>query len=284
MSLTFAFIGNRADIGEWLPEAHADALVLESGAGRSLSWGVGFFQTDEVLLRRKPNDTSGALALWRQFEGVRSHAVLAHICHTSAGALRTETTPPLRFGHIVFACQGTHSGLAAIRSRVEASLPDFLRAGLKGDTFTELAFSIFLRELPRAELERTWQTRTASPPSGPIAPEVVHAALRRTLRSLDELAVECDVERFTGGLWVNTGENLFVAHRTGLFGMRLYRGSAEFESISKRTTPLGAEHAHFTVLLAGETTLPVGWERLPDDSLLTAYRTAAPEIQKLRPL
>lgn len=283
MSLTFAFIGNRADIGEWLPEAHAEALVPENSAGGSLSWGVGFFQTDEVLLRRKPNDTNGALALFRQFEGVRSHAVLAHICQTSAGALRTETTPPLRFGHIVFACQGTHPGLVSIRSRVEASLPDFLRAGLKGDTFTELAFSVFLRELPRSDLERTWQSRTASPPSGPISPESAHAALRRTLLSLDGLADECGVEHFSGGLWVNTGENLVIAHRRGLLGMRVYRGSAEFESIAPKSSkaPLGAEHAHFTVLVAGETKLPMGWERLPDDTLVTAYRTTGPEIQTL---
>lgn len=282
MALTFAFIGNRSDVGPLLPLAHRELLTVRALPDQSLAWGVGFFQTDEVLLRRRPSEARSPFMLSDELAELRCHALLAHVCHAQRGALRTETTPPLRFGHMLFACEGQTTHLGVLREAVTAALPAFLRSHLRGDTFTELACSLVLSELPLPQLERTW-SQPARPVSGTVSPDAMRAALRRTFDRLDQLTEQARVGRFEGALWVNTGEHILVAQRSGVLGLRVYKGRRELESLVQggEVAPASLDLSHFTVLIGGSTTLPEGWERLPSGVILTADRIHAPETEAL---
>lgn len=280
MSRTFAFIGSRPDLAGFVVGAHESLLTAERAASGSLAWGAGYFNKDEVLLKRRPDESTSPVSLSKVLAGVKTHALLAHVCDTTTGGLRTETTPPLRYGHMLFACQGPNAHHGQLRSAVVDVLPDFLRSSLKGDTFTELAFSLFLAALPAHALARSREPNAprSAPPDGPLAGTALRAALVR----LDELCASHSVPRFDGDLWLNTGEALVVAHRTGLLGLRVYRGSRDFESLGadRGRTP-NLDQAHFTVAGSQVEHLPAGWERLPDGHLLLAHRTAPPEIEAL---
>lgn len=282
MALTFAFIGNRSDVGPLLPVAHRDVLVQSALPDQGLAWGVGFFQTDEVLLRRRPAEARSPFYLADELSELRCHSLLAHICHARAGALRTETTPPLRFGHMLFACEGAAPHLGVLRESVVSELPQFLRSHLRGDTFTELACSLFLAELPLPELERTW-TQPARPVSGTLSPGAMRDALRRAFVRLDQLCQRHDIPLFAGTIWVNTGEHIIVGHRQGPLGLRVYKGRAELEQLvpADDVAPSSLDLSHFTALVGGVGTLPVGWERLADHTILTADRTHAPQVEAL---
>ncbi|HSC89597.1 MAG TPA: hypothetical protein VLC09_20080 [Polyangiaceae bacterium] len=285
MALTFAFIGNRSDVGQLLPAAHRELLVqsaLPGQANQGLAWGVGFFRTDEVLLRRRPAESRSPFYLADELNELRCHSLLAHICHARSGALRTETTPPLRFGHMLFACEGAAPHLGVLRESLTSSLPQFLRSHLKGDTFTELACSLFLAELPLPELERTW-ARPALPVSGTLSPGAMRDALRRAFTKLDGFTEAHGVERFVGTMWVNTGENVLVAHRRGPVGVRVFQGGNELSQMVKTdsTAPASLGLSHFTTLIGGVASLPSGWESIPDDTILTADRAQAPTFEAL---
>lgn len=281
MSRTFAFIGSRPDLAGLIVQAHESLLIVERIPDSTLAWGAGYFHNDEVLLRRRPDEPNTPLSLGRALAGVRTHALLAHVCDTTAGGLRTETTPPLRYGHLLFACQGPDARHHAIlRSAVVDALPDFLLGSLKGDTFTELAFSLFLAALPPATLARSRDrgTKSTLPPDQAVA----RGALRAALGRLDEICRAHDVPAFDGDLWLNTGEFLIVAHRRGTLGLRVYRGGADFEALGADPSFVhNLEQTHFAVAASQVDVLPVGWERLPDDTLLTASRTALPETEAL---
>ncbi len=282
MALTFAFIGNRSDLGPLLPAAHRGVLTAIPRPDQSLAWGVGFFQTDEVLLRRRPSENRSPFTLADELTELRCHSLLAHVCDARAGALRTETTPPLRFGHMLFACEGETAHLTVLREAVSSSLPAFLRSHLKGDTFTELACSVFLAQLPLPQLERTW-SQPARPVSGTLSPDAIRDALRRVFLRLDEFTQQAGIEAFRGTIWVNTGEHIIVAHRSGVLGLRVYRGRHELETLvqADELPPASLDLSHFTTLIGGVESLPTGWERIADSTILTADRTRAPQTEAL---
>lgn len=110
--------------------------------------GVGFFQSDDVLLRKRP--LSGqAPAAEKLAEGVESEAAV--IC---SGAMmpvgRSFSEPltlPFRFKRWLFALAGQPEALGPIRSELLKSLPDYLRRSAKGDSAAEALFFSFLSRL-----------------------------------------------------------------------------------------------------------------------------------------
>ena len=110
--------------------------------------GVGFFQSDDVLLRKRP--LGGLPALPDKLaEGVESEAAL--ICSgavgASARAFNEQTTLPFRFKRWLFATAGQPDSLAPIRPALLRSLPDYLRRSVKGDSAAEGLFFTFLSRL-----------------------------------------------------------------------------------------------------------------------------------------
>ena len=148
------------DVAEFLAIHQSDAsllgCILRRLAGKvslgsvERATGVGFFQSDDVLVRKRPSAGKEALAE-KLAEGIESEAAL--ICTGAVGTLNRsasfneQTALPFRFKKWLFAAAGQPDGLAPIREALVRGLPDYLRRSVKGDTATEAVFFTFLTKL-----------------------------------------------------------------------------------------------------------------------------------------
>src|SRR5256885_7143490 len=110
--------------------------------------GVGFFQSDDLLLRKRP--VGGQAALPEKLaDGVESEATL--ICSgavgTSGRAFNEQLTLPSGSKRWLFAIAGQPDALAPIRAVLLKALPDYLRRSVKGDSAAEGLFFTFLSRL-----------------------------------------------------------------------------------------------------------------------------------------
>ena len=112
--------------------------------------GVGFFQSDDVLLRKRPSAGKEAHPE-KLAEGIESEAAL--ICSGAVGTVNRnasfneQTALPFRFKKWLFAAAGQPDGLAPIREALIKGVPDYLRRSVKGDSATEALFFAFLTKL-----------------------------------------------------------------------------------------------------------------------------------------
>lgn len=116
--------------------------------GKEPATGVGFFQSDDVLLRKRPLGGKAPLPE-KLAEGVESEAAL--ICSGAVGgsskAFNELTTLPFRFKRWLFATAGVPDALGPIRAALLKGLPDYLRRSVKGDSGAEVLFFTFLSRL-----------------------------------------------------------------------------------------------------------------------------------------
>src|SRR5438067_854017 len=145
-------------LAEFLAIHQSDATllgcVLRRLAGRvslgssERAAGVGFFQSDDLLLRKRPLGGQAALPE-KLAEGVESEATL--ICSGTAGSssrsFNEQITLPFRFKRWLFATAGQPDSLAPIRPALVKGLPDYLRRSVKGDSAAEGLFFTFLSRL-----------------------------------------------------------------------------------------------------------------------------------------
>jgi glutamine amidotransferase len=131
----------------------AGAPKLALGEGETAA-GVGFFQSDDVLLRKRPLPARLAALPEALADGVESPAVL--VCagflqgplHSpQTRGFQEEATLPLRFKRWLFALAGKPDGLAPARAALLASLPEHLRRSVRGDNAGEALFFHFLARL-----------------------------------------------------------------------------------------------------------------------------------------
>lgn len=277
MARTYGLIGTRPDLGAQLADVHLAALGTSSLPDST--WGIGYFDQDEALLWRRRGRVSG-LRLINDAAPMRTHGLLAHECDGSLGPLRTDATPPLRYGSMLFSCQGVSDRVEPLVHEARRQLPEFLRSVVRGETLSELAFALLLSELPTTGLALR---RPSDRPSltDPLSNDGLAGAMRTTLKRLDSLTHAAGQTAFTGDLWLHTGEQLMVAHRTGQLGLQVLRGRADLE---RWNVPVdgatGLDQALFIALAAGQE-LPPTWERLPDRIIITATRGQLPETQAL---
>jgi hypothetical protein len=143
-------------LAEFLAVHQSDASLLgcllrrlagRVSLGEAAAGGVGYFQSDDVLLRKRP--LGGQLALpERLAEGVESDAVV--ICSGAVGArhaFHEHLTLPFRFKRWLFAIAGQPDALAPVRSALLGNLADHLKRSVKGDSAAELLFFNFLARL-----------------------------------------------------------------------------------------------------------------------------------------
>lgn len=278
MARTYGLIGTRPDFGGTLARAHLTELWQPTKEGNV--WGLGLFEKDEVLLKRGPSGPDSRL--FRDLAQIRSHAFLAHECTGDHGRPSTEHMPPLRYGHLLFSCQGIVQDAKMLMGPVRVLLPEFLTRSVRGETFTEIAFALFLSELPAGSLGRT-RLRAPQGSADPLATKDLSNALRRTLETLDQLCKSHGLERFSGDLWIHTGEILMAAHRSGPLNLQVIRGRGDLQLFGSldETPPPGLERSHFVALSAAPEPANLKWERLSDNILVTARRGDVPQTEAL---
>src|SRR5690606_27245264 len=115
------------DLGARVLESNRNVLSVRREASEPLGWGLGFYQSGEVLLRRRPIDDREEIDLVEAAEDVRTDVMIGHVRRASIGAHRTENTHPFRYRMWLFAQTGTIGGFDRLRERLLSSQPEFLR-------------------------------------------------------------------------------------------------------------------------------------------------------------
>src|SRR6188508_3041623 len=221
MARMFGFIGNRADLGARVLEANRTLLKARRTDGEPLGWGLGFYQSGEVLLRRRPIDDRAEIDLVEAAEDVRTDVMLGHVRRASVGALRTENTHPFRYRAWLFAQTGTIVGFERLRSRLLESQPEFLRRNVRGETDSECFFYLFLSFLHDAgHLEHAHSSF-----------ESIAAALRASVALVDRLSAEEGFGMNSGDILVTNGERMVAVHRNGTMAYRVLKGRYDVEGL-----------------------------------------------------
>jgi predicted glutamine amidotransferase len=208
MARLFGLIGNRADLSGQVIDLERDVLRVPAGmlAPGAVSWGIGFYQGSEVLLRRRPHDERGSIDLGGLARDLRADLILGHVRAATVGGARTENTHPFRYREWLFAHTGSISRYAEIKPRLLESIPEFLRKNIRGDTDSEVLFHVvlsFLHDAGRLQ-------------EGGADGKTMAAALRSAASLIDHLVSE---EGGEPGFHVNAlltdGERLAALHRDG---------------------------------------------------------------------
>jgi glutamine amidotransferase len=283
MARLFGLIGNRTDLAGRVLAFEADALRVQA-RGAPLGWGIGFYQGGEVLMRRRPIDDNTTIEISRVAGDVRADVVVGHVRNATIGALRTENTHPFRYRQWLFAQTGTLPSVDAVRERLVASVPEFLRSSIRGETDAEILFYVFLSFLHDAgRLNDTV-----------IDPAHVRDALRSSVAVVDGMAAEVGGEPASINMIAADGETVYSLHCGAQMAHRTFSGKGDAEmligddlALRRRTPEIG--QMHFT-LLAGDfddewsiaAASPAElsrWKVVADRAIVTLERGKDPHIE-----
>jgi predicted glutamine amidotransferase len=285
MARLFGLIGNRADLAGRVLGSESEALSVQSRKG-SLGWGIGFYQGGEVLMRRRPIDDHATIDVAKVASDVRADLLLGHVRSATVGALRTENTHPFRYRQWLFAQTGTLPAFESIRDRLVASVPEFLRSSIRGETDAEILFYVFLSFLHDAGRLNDAIT----------APPKVRDALRSCVAVVDGMAAEVGGAPAAVNVIVSDGEHLFAMHRGAEMGYRVFAGKTDADALIgedlglRRKTPELAQ-MHFTLLasdfddewsIAASSPAALSpWQVVPERAIVTLERGQEPQIEAL---
>lgn len=275
MSRIFGFIGNRADLGPRIVQAHAQMLRVRRASGQAVGWGIGFYQSGEMLLRRRPIDDHDVLDLATAAEQVRTDLLLAHIRRPTVGALREENTQPFRYRSWLFAHTGTLQDFDRVRPRLLGSQPEFLRRNVLGETDSEVLFYAFLSHLHDAG--------RLSAPS--VDASHVRSALRGTFELLDRLATEDAVLPHRGNIVVADADCLVAVHRAGTMAFGVLEGRRDLahvlDSDAFGSRALNIEQTRFCIIASEPEEIPPNFVPLATDTMVTLTRAHEPLVEPL---
>jgi glutamine amidotransferase len=278
MARLFGMIGNRPDLAARVLAFEAEALRARTKSA-PLGWGIGFYQGGEVLMRRRPIDERREINVAGLAADVRADLVVGHVRHATVGTLRTENSHPFRYRQWLFAQTGTVPDFEQVRDRLVASLPDFLRGGIRGDTDAEVVFHVFLSFLHDA----------ARLSNGQVEPSLIREALRSSLAVIDGMIAEVGSGSSKLNLMVSNGDRLVALHRgPAVMSVRVLSGKADADSVigedpqlRRKIPELG--RMHFTVAASDFDDPPPNsrWKVVPDCAIVTMSRDEDPRIEAL---
>lgn len=291
MARLFGLIGNRADLAGRVLASEADTLRVRgvrSGADKAgpLGWGLGFYQGGEVLMRRRPIDDRPEIDIAKNAADVRADVLIGHVRLATVGALRTENTHPFRYRQWLFAQTGTVARFDGVKDRLQSSVPEFLRGGIRGETDAEIVFHIFLSFLHDAGRLHEQE----------VEESVVRDALRSTLTVVDGVTAEAGVEPGALNMIVTNGESIVALHRNDAMAYRTFAGKADADALIgddmqlRRRAPELAQ-MHFVLLASDLTELPSSevsstprmarWKKVDSRAIVTLTRGNDPKIEPL---
>lgn len=237
-------------------------------------------------MRRRPIDDRPSVDVEALCGSVRADLLIGHVRFATAGGLRTENTHPFRYRQWLFAQTGSLGGFSELRERLLASIPEFLRGGVRGDTDSEVIFHLFMSFL---------HDRGRLAEQAPH-PKVVADALRSTLSLLDGMAAEVGEPPMQTNLLVANGESIVALHRGPPMGIRVLSGRHDAEEMIgddlqlRRRTP-ELDSIHFSVVasdfddawIEAKRRDAAGrhWRLLEAPAVVTLERATAPVIDRL---
>lgn len=252
-----AYMANRTDRLAFVLRQER-AVVCPPRASTQRASGIGFYQGDEVLHKKRPVAPHDTV----EFEvDVPTDCALLHLGQPVDGYFRAADVDPFRFHQWSYAQLGGARGDAAWPA---AQLPDFLRRALVGTTAAERCFHTFLQRLQEAgALEHP------SP-----SPRVVLEAIRATVGASEPadapwaLALTNGAQLYT----VARGVPLYHLHR---------RGAPEPADASANDRARTAQ-LHYTLLVAGcDGAPPSPYTAVPDGAVAVVERDLSLTVHPL---
>jgi glutamine amidotransferase len=232
--------------------------------------GVGFFQSDDVLLRKRP--LAGEPSAEKLAEGVESEAALvcSGVVGTSSRSFSEPLTLPFRFKRWLFATAGHPDTLAPIRAPLLRQLPDYLRRGAKGDSAAETLFLTFLsklREVGKLD-DHDVDAQTAARALAAAVGEA-ERAFEQQGAALPPIALVASNGRVMAA--VRRGHPLFLGAIDGLIPCQrceIGPGSSDLDPRVKSHRMLRA-----AMLASGEQANPEDFRELPERAVVAVPRT-----------
>jgi predicted glutamine amidotransferase len=276
MARLFGIIGNRPDLAARVLASETVALSARS-KGTPLGWGMGFYQGGEVLMRRRPIDERPEIDVAKLAADVRADLVIGHVRLATVGALRTENTHPFRYRQWLFAQTGTVSEFEQIRERLIASVPEFLRGSIRGDTDAEVVFHVFLSFLHDAGRLN----------EGQVEPEQLREALRSSLAVVDGMTAEVGGEPGELNLMVSNGDVVVAVHRSDReMRLRVLSGKADADlvigddpQLRRKIPELGRMHFALAASDFDEAPPNGRWKAVPACAIVTMLRDEDPHVE-----
>ena len=276
-------IGNRPDLGGRILAAESDVLRARAPAAPApLGWGVGLDQGGEVLMRRRPIDDRPEIDVPKLAADVRADVLIGHVRSATVGPLRTENTHPFRYRQWLFAMTGTVAQFDQVRERLVASVPEFLRAGIRGETDAEVLFHVFLSFLHDGGHLSDGHSPDAA---------VVREALRSSLAVADGMTAEVGGTPGDLNVLITNGDFIVAAHRNHEMRYRTFSGKADAEQLIgddaqlRRKTP-ELSQMHFSLIASEfDEATDFGrnprWKPVPQNAIVTLTRAQPPSIEAL---
>lgn len=143
MSRLFGCLCNQPEKLALALEPIRSVLVAQAPVSR---WGLGYIQSDEVLLTRTPRRSVTDVDFFSALQRIDSDHVIGHAAEDD-GLSGNENTQPFRYRRWLFAQESTRADMPRAHARIAELVPEFLRRNLKGRTPAELVFHVFLAAL-----------------------------------------------------------------------------------------------------------------------------------------
>ena len=263
MTRLFAFVCNDPDRVRCLLHPARRQLVGE--AKNADGWGIGFYQSGEVLLQRRPKRPTEDVDFYKIVSDLRTDVLVGHVRHATVGAVKNENAHPFRFRSWLFAHHGTVPGWASVAERVTAETPDFLRRNIRGQTDSEHVFHLLLGFLHEGNRIDDPTTSTAH----------VAQALGRTASVLERIAPgsasDLDLVVTNGRVLVGLrrGKPMYVQRTSGVRDCPVCR---EAEVTGRPTKRIDHEHLRGATLVCDvESPLAAPWEEVPDGHVIAVH-------------
>ncbi len=169
------------------------------------AYGFGYYTAADLLLGKRPTGAASLLTLAQLVGEVDTDVLVAHARYATIGNHKDENTQPFRFRRWLFAHDGAVEDFVGVKPKLLASLPEFLRRNVAGETDTEHAFMLFLRFLR----DEGWldDLDLEAPDAGD--------ALARTVRQIDAWCREAGAQRPSQLNFVATNGRILAATRRG---------------------------------------------------------------------
>lgn len=278
MARLVGFIGNRPDLGARVIELEGRALDVRRRSGVTPGWGVGFYQSGEILLKRRPLDDRAEIKMTDITRDIRADVALAQVRLATVGPLRTENTHPFRYRSWLFANTGTVEAFATLRGRLAESLPQFLQRDVRGETDSELVFHLFLSFLHDAgQLDRPL-----------VDAPTAAGALRSTIALVDRLCAEEGAAATALNVLVSSPEYVLALSNGPAMGYHVFQGQRDLERLfgdgglgRMRIPDYAASRLTLIASDFEDDRIPEGWTPVRQRAIVTFTRANEPIIENV---
>lgn len=142
MSHLVAYFGNEPENMSCALFSARNALYSRSASGTG--WALGFIQSGDVLLQKRPRAEATEIDLYSLAHDLKADAFIGRVGLGLDGNAKAENADPFRYRAWLFGSVGDVPSFEGIRERVLEAIPAYLRRNIRGISASEHLFHLFL--------------------------------------------------------------------------------------------------------------------------------------------